>query len=230
MKFALHNEERKKAIPDLKGALCPVCKADVIAKCGDKNIHHWAHKSKKKCDHWWENETQWHRDWKNQFSEDWQEIVQKSETGEKHIADLKTPNGLVVEFQHSPIRPEEIRARNDFYKNIIWIVDGKRRKTDEKKFEEALEWRGWNSSRLLKDWTIFSKPVFFDFGKSLLWGVFDGFPIKLEKKNFIICVNDGSIKRKINDLVNLEIRKINRERRSVNRGKSVWGSVMKRGY
>ncbi len=214
MKFALHNDEKKEAETNLKGAVCQVCKSEVIAKCGNIKIHHWAHKSRKKCDHWWENETQWHRAWKNHFPIDWQEVVHISKTGEKHIADVKLPKGLVVEFQHSPIKPEEILARNNFYKNIIWIVDGKRRKTDEKKFEEALEWRGWDSSRLLKDWTIFPKPVFFDFGKPLLWGVSDGFPIKLEKKNFIIGVKNGSIKRKIESLVNLEIRKIKRQGRA----------------
>ncbi|MEO2055951.1 MAG: competence protein CoiA family protein, partial [Flavobacteriaceae bacterium] len=161
--------------------------AEVIAKCGDKNIHHWAHKSNKECPHWWENETKWHRDWKNQFQEDWKEVIHISETGEKHIADIKTPNGLVVEFQHSYIKPEEILARNNFYKNIIWIVDGKRRPTDEKKFEEALEWRGWDSSRLLKDWTIFPKPVFFDFGKPLLWGGCQmGFLLNLKKRILLL--------------------------------------------
>jgi hypothetical protein len=223
MKFALYGGKKVEAEATLKGALCPVCDAEVIAKCGDKNIHHWAHKSNKECPHWWENETKWHRDWKNQFPEDWQEVIHISETGEKHIADIKTPNGLVVEFQHSYIKPEEILARNNFYKNIIWIVDGKRRPTDEKKFEEALEWRGWDSSRLLKDWTIFPKPVFFDFGKPLLWGVSDGFPIKFEKKDFIISVKNGSIKRKIDNKINTEMR-----RRM--RGRRVWGSVMKKGY
>ncbi|HIG89809.1 MAG: competence protein CoiA family protein [Flavobacteriaceae bacterium] len=223
MKFALYGGKKVEAEATLKGALCPVCDAEVIAKCGDKNIHHWAHKSNKECPHWWENETKWHRDWKNQFPEDWQEVIHISETGEKHIADIKTPNGLVVEFQHSYIKPEEILARNNFYKNIIWIVDGKRRPTDEKKFEEALEWRGWDSSRLLKDWTIFPKPVFFDFGKPLLWGVSDGFPIKFEKKDFIISVKNGSIKRKIDNKINTEMR-----RRM--RGRRLWGSVMKKGY
>ena len=223
MKFALYGGKKVEAEATLKGALCPVCDAEVIAKCGDKNIHHWSHKSKKKCDHWWENETQWHRDWKNQFPDDWQEIEHTSKTGEKHRADIKTPKGLVVEFQHSPIKPEEILARNNFYENIVWVVDGKRRKTDEKKFEEALEWRGWDSSRLLKDWTIFPKPVFFDFGKPLLWGVSDGFIIKFEKKDFIISVKNGSIKRKIEN-------KINTEMRIRMRGRMVWGSKMKRGY
>ena len=197
MKFALHGGKRVEAEANLKGAVCQVCKAEVIAKCGDIKIHHWAHKSKRKCDHWWENETQWHRDWKNQFSKDWQEIVHTSETGEGHIADIKTPKGLVVEFQHSPIKPEEILARNTFYKNIIWIVDGKRRKYDERKFEEAIEFSkelkrmGWNGSSLLRDWSSIQKPVFFDFGKPLLWAISDGWIIDFEKDDFIEGVKMG---------------------------------------
>ena len=93
---------------------------------GDIKVWHWAHKSKKMCDHWWENETQWHRDWKNCFPEEWQEVVHFAEDGEKHIADVKTPSGLVIEFQHSAIKPDEQRSRELFYRNMIWIVDGTR--------------------------------------------------------------------------------------------------------
>ena len=166
MKFALHNGERKEAATNLKGALCPVCDAEVIAKCGNIKIHHWAHKSKKKCDHWWDTETQWHRDWKNEFPIDWQEVVHTSKTGEKHIADVKLPKGLVVEFQHSPIKPEEILARNNFYKNIIWIVDGTRRKNDEKGLMQYI--RVGKNSKLINEWGATGKIVFFDFGNPKL--------------------------------------------------------------
>ncbi len=199
MKFALHNDEKKEAETNLKGAVCQVCKSEVIAKCGNIKIHHWAHKSRKKCDHWWENETQWHRAWKNHFPIDWQEVVHISKTGEKHIADVKLPKGLVVEFQHSPIKPEEILARNNFYENIIWVVDGKRRKSDEKKFEETIkfskELRGkrmyLNESTLLKNWSNIHKTVFFDFGKTSLWGISDGWIIEFEKDDFIEGVKMG---------------------------------------
>ena len=87
------------------------------------------------CDHWWENETQWHRDWKNCFPEEWQEVVNFAEDREKHIADVKTPSGLVIEFQRSAKKPEEQFSREQFYKNMIWIVDGTRLKTDRENFE-----------------------------------------------------------------------------------------------
>ena len=78
------------------------------------------------CDHWWESETQWHRDWKNRFPQDWQEVVHFAKDGEKHIADVKTEDGLRVEFQHSFIKHEEVKSRENFYKQMIWLVDGPR--------------------------------------------------------------------------------------------------------
>ena len=103
----------------------------MIAKCGKFVRWHWAHKSRQSCDPWWEAETDWHRDWKNKFPEEWQEVVHTdARTGERHIADVKTPHGLVIEFQHSALSPEERRSREDFYKDMIWIVDGDRGSTD----------------------------------------------------------------------------------------------------
>ena len=230
MKFALLNGERKKAEANLKGAVCQVCRAEVIAKCGNINRHHWAHKRKKECDHWWENETQWHRDWKNQFPDDWQEIEHTSKTGEKHIADVKTPNDLVVEFQHSPIKPEEILARNNFYENIVWVVDGKRRKTDEKRFEEVLNpasgaWKFWDNSSLLRDWSSIQKPVFFDFGKPKLYGILDDWIIIYEKKNFILEVKEGLINDSFARYINMGKEKRKKEKTE----RPVWQSARRRG-
>ena len=99
MKYAMSNEGRIEATPKANG-ICQCCESDLIAKCGTRKIWHWAHKDTRNCDHWWENETQWHRDWKDNFPKEWQEVVHLSEDGEKHIADVKTPNGLVVAFLH----------------------------------------------------------------------------------------------------------------------------------
>jgi len=104
-----------------------VCEAEVISKCGKKVVWHWAHTSKKHCDLWWENETPWHREWKSQYPNDWQEIVQFDPvTGEKHIADIKTASGLVIEFQNSPLSSVELGLREKFYKNIVWVVNAEK--------------------------------------------------------------------------------------------------------
>ena len=133
MRFALSNNERIEPSKGAKG-LCPCCGSELVAKCGEIKVHHWSHK--KKCDdHWWENETEWHRNWKNQFPKEWQEIIQRDESGEKHIADVKTSSGWTIEFQHSAISKEERDSRDYFYNKLIWIVDGTRRKTDFEQFK-----------------------------------------------------------------------------------------------
>jgi competence protein CoiA len=181
MKYALQLNERIEATPKAS-AICPCCGTDVVAKCGTRKIWHWAHKTKQTCDHWWENETQWHRDWKNRFPKEWQEVVHKAENGEKHIADVKTPDGLVIEFQHSYIRPEECEAREKFYGNMIWIVDGRRAKNDLKRLNKIhmysvrTPWYYWKEGKsyifndidteehLPKAWLSSSVKVYFDWG------------------------------------------------------------------
>jgi hypothetical protein len=112
MKFAIVEGERREAQPGLSGK-CPGCGAVVIAKCGEVRIRHWAHKGTVTCDPWWENETEWHRGWKNEFPDDWQEVRHTAQSGERHIADVKTECGY-IEFQHSPLKPYERRAREAF--------------------------------------------------------------------------------------------------------------------
>lgn len=178
MKYAIVNNTKIEAKKGLYGS-CPNCGKPVISKCGEKKIHHWSHKGKIECDPWKENETEWHRTWKDYFPVDNQEVIHRDETtGERHIADVKTNDGIVIEFQHSPIKPEERKSRNDFYKRIIWVVNGRRLKKDETNFEKA-----YNSgagighvkkihtgdSSLINEWSGMSIPIFLDFSQSVLW-------------------------------------------------------------
>lgn len=124
MKYALLNDEKVEALESGTIALCPICKGSVRAKCGEKKINHWAHISKQECDSWQDNETEWHRNWKNYFPAEWQEVVMfDAETGEKHVADIRTRNNVVIEFQNSPIFPAEVRQREGFYRRLIWVVN-----------------------------------------------------------------------------------------------------------
>lgn len=181
MKFALVNEQRQEAQPDLSGT-CPTCGHLMIAKCGEVKIWHWAHQGSRFCDPWWENETEWHRAWKGQFPVTWQEVVHQAENGEKHIADVKTNRGWVIEFQHSYIKSEERRSRNAFYQKLVWVVDGTRRKRDRKQLLNAWEQGvpvGGNSQIrrafsdecvLLREWAGSDAPIFFDLGdEQVLW-------------------------------------------------------------
>ena len=129
MQYALIDNIRREAHKGAK-AICPICEADMVAKCGPRIIHHWAHRYIQKCDPWWENETEWHRDWKNLFPEECREISHLSTEGEVHRADVKTAKGIVVEFQNSPMSDQERSSREKFYKNLVWVINGEKFKNN----------------------------------------------------------------------------------------------------
>jgi competence protein CoiA len=174
-KFAVVDGERQEAQPGLSGK-CPVCGDAMIAKCGEVRDWHWSHRGTRKCDPWWESETDWHRVWKDHFPREWREVIQRSEDGEKHIADIKTESGVVIEIQHSNLRREERESREKFYQKMVWVVDGLRRKRDRTRFFTSLGAAIVvktqpltvlllsNECALLRDWAASHVPVFFDFG------------------------------------------------------------------
>jgi competence protein CoiA len=96
----------------------------MVAKCGPRVMHHWAHAGRRNCDPWWENETPWHREWKNLFPEDCREVSHAAPDGEVHRADIKTLTGIVIEVQHSNMTDAERLSRESFYGNLVWVVDG----------------------------------------------------------------------------------------------------------
>jgi competence protein CoiA len=123
VEFSLVDGVRTTAAPKLTGT-CPACGGPTRAKCGQRIVWHWAHQSLQHCDPWWEHETPWHRAWKASFPEDWREqVLHDSVSGAKHVADVRTDTGLVIEFQNSPMSLEERDQRERFYKNMIWIVN-----------------------------------------------------------------------------------------------------------
>ena len=102
------------------------------------------------------------------------------QTGEVHIADIKTPNGLVVEFQHSAINSEERLSRERYHKNMIWVVDGARLQHDFKRFAKNIEnlralispnseipfslyTVNWVDEILPPSWLSATVPLYFDF-------------------------------------------------------------------
>ncbi len=224
MKFALVNGEKEEATKGAKG-VCQVCGSDLIARCGEVKINHWAHKGNRNCDDpWWENETDWHRTWKDNFPKEWQEVVQFDESGEKHIADVKTESGVVIEFQHSYLKPEERRSRNSFYSKLVWVIDGTRRKTDKYQFQKIYE-EGVSvleeflvkrvhfpeECRLLKEWFESNALVFFDFQEAIdseqldFWFLFTTtngivYISPFSREKFIEFNKDNNFEEEINNL------------------------------
>jgi len=182
MRFAI-DKEGKRILPSKGGrGFCPLCQKTVIARCGNIRAHHWYHESLKDCEYTkytHVHETPWHINWKNHFDVSWQEIILPAPNGDKHISDVRTPQGLTIEFQHSPITDEERISREQFYSSVgemIWVVDGTKSKCD---------WARWYNNRLLREslpvlpgggmitenakemlpaeWLYCRVPVFFDF-------------------------------------------------------------------
>lgn len=176
MQYALVNGEKREASRGLIG-VCQSCDQLMIPKCGPIKAPHWAHKSEARCDPWWEKETPWHRAWKELFPEGWREVRQHDATGERHIADVRTEHGLVIECQHSSISAVEVAAREKFYLSVgtmVWLVDGARYKAGLPKLVESQKWWGKTGKKRVfstdrpeksfpRSWLNCSVPVIFDF-------------------------------------------------------------------
>lgn len=137
-------------------AQCPTCRTPLIAKIGEINAPHWAHKSADDCDPWAEGESQFHQRWKHIFPDDWQEV-----TLGPHRADVVTPAGFVIEVQKSPLGPEDIRVREDFYGDMAWVLASTT-------WLPGATWLPGGDKFELKNarkvWLYFKRPVFVDFG------------------------------------------------------------------
>lgn len=155
MIWALKDNQRIEATPETK-AVCPVCNGEVISKCGEIKVWHWAHKNFNDCDSWGEEETEWHRAWKNEFPKEQQEVVLLN-----HRADIQLESGLIIELQNSSISPEEIQEREAFYRDMLWLLNGV-------KFAKNLLLRvksnyftfRWKSPP--KSWWLSNKKIFID--------------------------------------------------------------------
>jgi len=141
-------------------AICELCKQELIAKCGEIKIWHWAHKSKIECDSWWEPENEWHINWKNEFPKEQQEI-----TIGIHRADIKNSKG-VIELQNSSISPEDIFNREEFYRQMIWLINGEKfaENLEIRQKEEVVTFR-WKSPP--KSWWFAKKPIYIDLSKKI---------------------------------------------------------------
>lgn len=179
MIFALVNGSKQRATKGAKG-ICPICDELLIPKCGNYRIHHWSHKNGTDCDSWSEGETEWHLAWKDHFEAENQEVVVTDErTGEKHRADIKTDNNMVIELQHSPISDSEISLRTTFYKKMIWIIDGNNFGFVKQDFFQGIsrkepdstiiDFTYFGRSKIFEKWIKVKVPVFIDFSENFVF-------------------------------------------------------------
>lgn len=175
MEFSYVDGQRRKPEPGLKG-VCGLCGGKTVSKCGNIRLHHWSHWRRQNCDPWWENETEWHREWKSEFPEHCREVSVTSNDGKKHRADVKTDCGRVIEIQHSIIKAEDRRIREAFYKDMAWVVNGLRRESFRESFDTQLNRAKvlentpiklrllTGNCTILKTWADSEVSVYMDFG------------------------------------------------------------------
>jgi competence protein CoiA len=211
MLYGLINNIKTPALPKAK-AICSYCNSELDSKCGTLNIWHWADKNKENCDSWHESETDWHYYWKMAFGKDNTEVIITKEK-EKHRADIKTKEEVVIELQNSPIQKPVISEREEFYgEKMIWVINGEhfhdnfrieetskmlkyaddehiKMDNDRKKeYQKYKFYFIWNWAK--KSWNEVKRHIFIDFGdESLFWvqkgmGTYSGFGAMIEKKKF----------------------------------------------
>lgn len=204
MLYATLNGEKIEACPRTK-AICPLCERQVYSKCGEVNVWHWAHLKDESCDSWYEPETEWHKNWKLIFGKDNSEIVISKE-GVRHIADIFTKSGVVIELQNSPIQRPIIRRRENFYaEKMLWVINGINFKhnffiesphyifhsSGRKEYPPAKDEQSFSWDWARKSWNEVQRNVFIDFGEDFLFWVNEGMGtrsgngVKVSKERFV---------------------------------------------
>lgn len=103
---------------------CPECKGSVYARFPENAIKHWAHTplpdgQERDCSRGKEM-TEWHYSWQSERTD----LSCIEVTVGSHRADLINAGGAVIEFQHSTITPEDVKAREQHWEKGVWVLDG----------------------------------------------------------------------------------------------------------
>lgn len=122
--------------------VCPMCGNELIARKGEVRAPHWWH-VKGKCDDWYQPKGPWHIYWQSKFPVEMQEVpVTRLINGAeiKHIADIRTGEGLVIEVQYSPINQALVEERELFYGKMLWLISMTRGARFSRFAEVSSEW------------------------------------------------------------------------------------------
>ena len=158
-----------KRIAPIKGGrgICPGCGGEMIAKCGDTNAHHWAHRRGEDCDTWREPMTDWHLAWQECFPEECREVWVGPNM--EHRADVKGQR-KILEVQKSPISAAEIEEREEFYGDMAWMLCGEDFEgrfmmwtcDDEKRICFRFKWKS-----MRRCWLAARKDIYIHFSKGV---------------------------------------------------------------
>lgn len=123
MLIALDDDNNRIRASPHSNATCPICKENVIPKCGTINIWHWAHRMNAECSYG-EGIGLWHLKWQDFALKNGADVEVPiiDRFGNVYRADI-IYNNKVVELQHSTISEMEIIRRSDYYTGQKYMVD-----------------------------------------------------------------------------------------------------------
>lgn len=165
MLFALNEKAGRIEPSPGKRAICPICKREVIAKCGEIITWHWSHLNLSECDSWSEPNNEWHYTWKKRFPAKRCEVLI-----ENRVADIVTANNEVIKLQKSYISPYDIKKRENFFKNMIWVFnvsDSINNIEFKRDFQKADGYATFRWKYPKKHVAYTSKPTILDTGEEL---------------------------------------------------------------
>jgi competence CoiA-like predicted nuclease len=175
---ALDYEYQKRWIePTYTGqlAICPVCKKELSAAIYTNQESRFRHSFNEGCA--FENKTisDWHVTWQSRFENT---EYRYPELGLR--ADVLFQKGLVLELQHSPIKYQQMRFRENGYQKMVWIFDltSQKHKKNIQIKNKTITWEYPD-----KHWICYIKPAFFHVEDDLI--------IDLTKINFLHEKNLG---------------------------------------
>jgi len=141
------------------------CGKELVPKCGTIVAPYWSHKAA--CTDDWNEESEWHAGWKLRAPSDWCEYVMGP-----HRADIRLPDGRILELQRSSLSVTAIRERELFYGNLTWlfyrdVVDPDHKKPLIARTDSGRVTLNLGSSRDLKIRSV-TKPLYIDFDGPIL--------------------------------------------------------------
>lgn len=167
MLFAKDESGQNILASEMAIGFCSVCGQKLIPRCGDINVHHWAHVAGD-CDTWSEGESEWHLGWKSILDPSAIEVRMGPHRADIYVAPY------VIELQNSPIDLDAIKEREKFYVFMIWLFNGADY-IDRFHMDPFVNKRGqtcigfyWEHHR--KHVLMCDRPVFIDFGEK---GIFE---------------------------------------------------------
>lgn len=141
---------------------CPLCQGRLVARKGQKRIHHFAHRHAGDCDPWAGGMTAWHLGGQKALECAGMTLEvpfdDVDDEGHRHRLDafFEREDGTRagIELQHSPMSGETFTVRTDFYlahlDELIWIFDVRHKDICEVGCEHNSGWWHWAECRLGK--------------------------------------------------------------------------------